>query len=131
LLGDKEKLDDLYRKELCAVLDLQSVLLDQIIPDMVSDLGMNESSRHYTEEWAKDTRTRRFCDIGPHAMTTSLQRHGFVAYFALEDAREILMRRLELLRRPKMDSKGFVICLPPTSLDPFGRPTIIIKPTKL
>lgn len=56
LLGDKEKLDDLYRKELCAVLDLQSVLLDQIIPDMVSDLGMNESSRHYTEEWAKDTR---------------------------------------------------------------------------
>lgn len=64
-------------------------------------------------------------------MTTSLQRHGFVAYFALEDAREILMRRLELLRRPKMDSKGFVICLPPTSLDPFGRPTIIIKPTKL
>lgn len=56
LLGEKEKLEELYRKELSAVLDLQRVLLDHIIPDIVSDLGMNESSRHSTEEWARDTR---------------------------------------------------------------------------
>lgn len=55
-LGEKKKLDELYRKELSAVLNLQGVLLDHIIPDMVSDLGLNQSSRHTIEEWAKDMR---------------------------------------------------------------------------
>ena len=56
LLGEKKKLDELYHKELSTVLDLQRVLLGHIIPDMFSDLGMNEFGRHIIEDWAKDTR---------------------------------------------------------------------------
>ena len=56
LLGEKEKLDELYRKELNTVLDLQGVLLRHIIPEIVSDLGMSESMERDFEDWVKDTR---------------------------------------------------------------------------
>lgn len=64
-------------------------------------------------------------------MTSFLQRHGFVVSFVLEDAQKIIVRRLELLLRPKLNATRFIVCLPLTSLDPFGRPMIIIKPTEL
>ena len=59
------------------------------------------------------------------------QRHGFVASFALESARGLLMRRLELIRQPKLDIARFIVCLPLTSPDPFGRPIVIAKPREL
>ena len=56
LLGEKEKLDELYREELNTVLDLQGVLLRHIIPEIVSDIGMSESMERDIEDWVKDTR---------------------------------------------------------------------------
>ena len=61
-------------------------------------------------------------------LTSLLQRHGFVANFALESAPELFMRRLELIRQPKLENTTLIACIPLTLPDPSGRPIIIIKP---
>ena len=41
------------------------------------------------------------------------------------------MRRLELIRQPKLDYTTLIACIPLTLPDPSGRPIIIIKPREL
>ena len=53
---EKEKLDELYRKELNTVLDLHDLLLDHVIPDMVAELGIDERGRQNFVDWAADIR---------------------------------------------------------------------------
>ncbi|KZT71723.1 CRAL/TRIO domain-containing protein [Daedalea quercina L-15889] len=121
LLSEKEKLDKLYCDELNAVSDLQELLLEHVVPNMVSELEIDEPGRKRISDWATDT----------PSVFRVLKRHKFVASFALEDIRQILLHRLEIVHVQRKDIAPFLRCVPLTSVDPFGRPIVIVTPTKL
>ncbi|KAH9920156.1 CRAL-TRIO domain-containing protein [Fomitopsis serialis] len=118
---EKEKLDELYRKELNTVLDLHDLLLDHVIPDMVAELGVDERGRQNFVDWAADI----------PSIFRVLKRHKFVASLALEDIRRIMLGRLSPISRPRTDVAQFLRCLPLSSVDSFGRPIIVIRPKGL
>ncbi|KAH9839140.1 CRAL/TRIO domain-containing protein [Rhodofomes roseus] len=121
LRSEKEILEKLYRDELDTVLNLQELLYDHVIPDMVSELGIDERGQRNLEEWAADI----------PSIFRVLKRHKFVASFALENMRQIMFDRLHPYSRPRIEPTPFLRCLPLTSVDPFGRPVIIVKPKEL
>ncbi|KAI0039772.1 CRAL/TRIO domain-containing protein, partial [Auriscalpium vulgare] len=110
----------LYQAHLQEVLALQTTLLDQILPNLVDELGLDALAVQRATDWLHDT----------PSIFRMLKRHKFTASFALESMRMTLVWRLTALpaqRPPPALQTDIIHCLPRTSLDHFGRPVLVIR----
>ncbi|KAF7322032.1 Protein real-time [Mycena kentingensis (nom. inval.)] len=128
---EKSELFDVqYTESLDAVRELQTTLLQDILPSVADELDLSEGdgALEWAREWLRDT-----CTI-----FRILRRNKFTRSFALESIRKTLLWRLTHLYPPAASSASaspaqqqpqppLVQCLPLRATDPFGRPILVIK----
>ncbi|KAI0935353.1 hypothetical protein AcV7_003816 [Taiwanofungus camphoratus] len=118
LLSQQESLAALYNSNLQTVLALQRTLIEEILPGLVDELGLNEEDEQRARQFLEDTTS----------IFRILKRHKFTVSFALESLRTALIWRLTAL--PVLESNiqpSFLRCFPVTIRDSFGRPIIFLK----
>ncbi|RDX54948.1 CRAL/TRIO domain-containing protein [Lentinus brumalis] len=117
-----QELAELYDDNLATAHSLQHTLEEDIIPGLVDELGLDGESEQRARLWLTDTQS----------VFRLLRRQKFTVSFALENARDILLWRLAVIPdeipRPPVP---FLQCLPLTARDPFDRPLVVIKLSKL
>ncbi|KAH9929563.1 CRAL/TRIO domain-containing protein [Epithele typhae] len=111
-----------YATNLADARHLQRTLEDDILPGMADELGLDGAGEQRALQWLHDLQS----------IFRLLRRHKFTSSFALENARDVLLWRLAIIPptipRP---IPTFMQCLPLDSLDPFGRPIVVIKLTTM
>ncbi|KAI0823411.1 CRAL-TRIO domain-containing protein [Trametes gibbosa] len=122
LLVQQELFVEAYEKNVEGARSIQRTLLQDILPGMVDELGLEDEDVKRAELWLGDLQS----------VFRVFRRHKFTAPFALEQARDVLLWRLAVIPVviPPCPSP-FLFCLPRTSRDPFRRPFIVIKLAKL
>ncbi|KAJ7680820.1 CRAL-TRIO domain-containing protein [Mycena polygramma] len=107
-----------YTENLEAVLALQGTLIQDILPSVTDDLGLEAEAIDWAKEWLSDT-----C-----SMFRILRRNKFTRSFAMESIRKTLVWRFDHLWPPDPPLRlPFVQCLPSNARDPFGRPILVIR----
>ncbi|KAI0786560.1 CRAL-TRIO domain-containing protein [Abortiporus biennis] len=117
-----EALHTMYERNLEAVRILQRTLSHEILPALVDEMGLNDEDVQTTQEWLKDSST----------LFRVLKRHKFTSSFALESLRGTIPWRLKQL--PRLDiapPSPFIHCLPSNVHDPFGRPIVVLKLSRI
>ncbi|KAI0358623.1 CRAL/TRIO domain-containing protein [Trametes cingulata] len=122
LRDQEESLAEAYRQNLESAHSLQTTLVEDILPGLVVELGLEADDEERARLWLEDLQS----------IFRVLRRHKFTIPFALEHARDTLLWRLAVLptRIPPSPS-WFLRCLPLTSRDPFGRPVVVVKLARL
>ncbi|RPD78618.1 CRAL/TRIO domain-containing protein [Lentinus tigrinus ALCF2SS1-7] len=123
LLQEKhEELAELYKTNLASARSLQQTLENDILPGLVDELVLDGEGEQRARLWLNDTQS----------VFRLLRRHKFTIPFALENAGDLLLWRLAVIPdeipRP---AAPFLQCLPLTACDPFDRPLVVVKLSRL
>ncbi|KAI0368310.1 CRAL/TRIO domain-containing protein [Pilatotrama ljubarskyi] len=118
LRAQEERLAETYGQNIESARGLQFTLLQDILPGLVVELGLEADDEERARFWLEDLQS----------IFRMLRRHKFTVPFALEHARDTLLWRLAVLPAeiPPCPS-WFLRCLPLTCRDPFGRPVVVVK----
>ncbi|KAI0695008.1 CRAL/TRIO domain-containing protein [Cerioporus squamosus] len=117
-----EELAELYKSNAASARGLQRTFEEDILPGLVDEVGLDGGGEQRARLWLNDTQS----------LFRLLRRHKFTIPFALENTRDVLLWRLAVIPdeipRPTVP---FLQCLPLTALDPFNRPVVVIKLSRL
>ncbi|KAF5355528.1 hypothetical protein D9758_006381 [Tetrapyrgos nigripes] len=116
-----DKLLAQYRSNLKTVLELQTTLIDDVLPSVVDELNLGKQQMEWAREWLEDTQ----------AIFQMLRREKFTRAFAMESIRKNIAWRSNCLWPPKPvvpTGKQQLHCLPDVR-DPLGRPILVIEAT--
>ncbi|ESK90852.1 phosphatidylinositol transfer protein csr1 [Moniliophthora roreri MCA 2997] len=116
-----DRLLNQYEANLEGALDLQSILIDGVLPSVTDELELDEEQTDWTKEWLEDTQ----------AIFQIMRKHKFTRSFAMDSIRKNIVWRIEHLWPPKSDLHiPELHCLPDVR-DPLGRPILVIEPAAL
>ncbi|KAJ3713209.1 CRAL-TRIO domain-containing protein [Lentinula raphanica] len=122
LKANYDGLSKQYEANVKVVQELQSTLIQDILPSIESELALDAEQTIWAKQWLKDTQ----------AMFQLLRRENFTKSFAIESIRKNLLWRLRELWPPEPEIPlSRVHFLPMDTRDPFGRPIIVIRATRL
>ncbi|KAI0665990.1 CRAL-TRIO domain-containing protein [Trametes maxima] len=111
-----------YEQNIHGTRTLQRTLIEDILPGLVDELGLDGTDEERARLWLNDLQS----------IFRIYRRHKFTIPFALEHTRDVLLWRLAVVPAeiPRCPST-FLKCLPLTSRDPFGRPIVVLKLAEL
>ncbi|CCL99661.1 uncharacterized protein FIBRA_01681 [Fibroporia radiculosa] len=136
LLQSHDKhLVDLYENHFQTVLELQSSVLENVLPDLVQEHSLSSDNEASARQWLEDTRQFLFIlsvifasKATPESMFRVLKRHDFVVPYAIESIRIQLLWRMNVLPQSAIRSPSFIRCLPVNARDPSGqRPVVFLR----
>ncbi|KAF9236354.1 CRAL-TRIO domain-containing protein [Melanogaster broomeanus] len=110
---------DTTQSDVSAIL---ATLNQDVLPHLIIELGLRDIDVAWVIEWLNDTAS----------IFRLLRRHKFTWSFALEEIRNVLVWRLQVLR-PLLGAAQprLLHCLPPPIADPLGRPMVFVKISSL
>ncbi|THU96738.1 CRAL/TRIO domain-containing protein [Dendrothele bispora CBS 962.96] len=119
LQANCDKLLTQYHSNLETVLELQSTLIEDVLPSVADELNLDSEQMEWAREWLQDTQ----------AIFQMLRREKFTRSFAMESVRKNIAWRSNCLWPPKpvvSTAKEQLRCLPDVC-DPLGRPILIVE----
>ncbi|KAJ8077961.1 hypothetical protein PM082_000162 [Marasmius tenuissimus] len=102
-----------YQSNLNAALELQTILIEDVLPSVATELELDEEQQDWARTWLEDTR---------------YEKHKYTRSFALDSIRKNIGWRIKNLWPSKSELPlQNVHCLPANVRDPLGRPILVIR----
>ncbi|KAK1225654.1 hypothetical protein PQX77_011411 [Marasmius sp. AFHP31] len=107
-----------YQSNLDAAIELQTILIEDVLPSVATELELDEEQQDWARKWLQDT----------PMIFQVMRKHKYTRSFALDSIRKNIGWRIKNLWPPKSELPlRNVHCLPDNVRDPLGRPILVIR----